>query len=637
MAGDDLAGSAVEAGFEPGVVVDGRYRIEEEIGRGAMGVVFRVHDRSLSCDRALKVLRADQIDNEDTVRRFREEGRSAVRAAGDLAHPNIVTVYDAGEFASRPYMVMELFKGVPLDAIMSEEERLPSHQVARIGVQLAEALASAHQHGVVHRDVKPANIMMSVDRSTAKLTDFSVARVKTGDEHAATRTGVVIGAPRYMSPEQALAKSVDGRSDLYGLGVVLYELLTGRKAFRSDTITALLIEITQTDPEPVRKTTPDVSPGLEHIVMKLLEKDPDRRFQSGLELAAALRRELKNMTDRDLRASSGLPTEIKAAGLLAAIVAALMTVGGGLLYNQQTNASLMRTAEAGATFGEILSQRIRRDTLDALGGGDDPRNTQITYQADLPEIVAKTASLDYIRVVTADDRIWAASAAGEKPPAPKHIRDIDADLLDAEARIIETPAGVRNVAVTIPFALWERTEDGDQQTDASLVVGLATTQIRDAARLTLSLLALLGVLTTGSVGLLSYLATRRFARPMGWLRDGLNDLAAGDSDVRLSGGSGLVAETFAAFNAAAAARSAPAPAGDDPFSSVADAAAAASDEPPPSAELAVEAAGAAEDVADDADDAGSAGPEETEKAESGFVSDPDKTAVFMPGGPSKSS
>ncbi len=610
---------AADETLSSGDIIENRYRIEEEIGRGAMGVVYRVHDPVFSCDRALKILREDQIDNEDAVRRFREEGRAAVRASGDLAHPNIVTVYDVGELDGRPYIIMELFRGQPLDVIMAGEASLPSSSVIRIGIQLCEALASAHAHGVVHRDVKPANIMMSADGEIAKLTDFSVARVKSGDDHAATKTGVVIGAPRYMSPEQALAKGVDGRSDLYGLGVVLYELLTGRKAFRSDTITALLIEITQNDPEPIRKIAPHVSPGLEHIVSKLLEKDPSRRFQTGEDAAAALRRELKNLSDRDMREQTGLPPEVRAAGLLAAIVAALMVVGGAMLFNQLTNSARQQTAENAVAVTEVLT-RLFFNTSDFF-----PAQWSLVYGGALPVITETTESVRLIRVIGPDGETIVSSDRDD-PATPEDERVVISwgDQVVGEfgrARVdeVELSGGIGK-ALCVRTSMELRNVDGgiDQ---AEFLVAVSTAPLREAARLTFGLLALLTLLTVGAVGSLAYLATRRFANPMSRLRDALKDLAIGDADVRLSGGQGVISETFEAFNAVAARQ------GHSSVEASADLLDA----------LAVPAAAEQTDAdqSGEADAAGPATPDEPTTPRSA-ADDTDRTAIFTPPKPAGS-
>ncbi|MEO1310969.1 MAG: serine/threonine-protein kinase [Pseudomonadota bacterium] len=571
---------SAEETIEPGQTVENRYRIEEEIGRGAMGVVYRAHDPVFSCDRAFKILRSDQIDNEDTVRRFREEGRAAVRASGDLAHPNIVTVYDAGEYDGRPYIIMELFKGEPLDAVMAGEASIPVSSVIRLATQLADALASAHAHGVVHRDVKPANIMMSPDRAVAKLTDFSVARMKSGDDHAATKTGVVIGAPRYMSPEQALAKGVDGRSDLYSLGVVLYELLTGRKAFRSDTITALLIEITRDDPEPVRKLAPHVSPGLEHIVAKLLEKDPTRRFQSGEELATALRREEQNLSNRDARKETGLPPEVRAAGLLAAIVAAIMIIGGSLLYNRLTDTARTQTAESAVALGDVLGRMMGN------ASDNDPLAWSFSFQGIFSSYAENIESVSLIRVTGLEDDPGLAARLPFDNPRDRNCGqggqswagEVIAES-DASGRVIQNLTAAPGTGGRAPVAIGRLDGVGEVLTVrtvsclrrpddtlgfAETLIAVPTTPLRDAARLTLGLLTLLTLMTVGAVGSLAYLATRRFASPMTRLRDALKDLAIGDTDVRLSGGQGLVSETYDAFNAVAAQKGGrPAPATDD--------------------------------------------------------------------------
>ena len=256
-----------------------RYEVQEQIGMGAMGLVYRVHDPVFACDRALKILRPELVTETDTIQRFRDEGRAAVKASGEVSHANIITVFDVGEFNGRPYIVMELFRGIALDVVLKTGPKLGLLKVLQIGEQLAAALDSAHRHGVVHRDIKPGNVLLSEDASIAKLTDFSVAQMRVGAKQSSlTRTGIVIGAPRYMPPEQALGQVVDGRSDLYGLGIMLYEMLTGDKAYKSETFTALLIEITQSELIPIKSLVNDVPPGVIAVVDKLVEKNPGAAF-----------------------------------------------------------------------------------------------------------------------------------------------------------------------------------------------------------------------------------------------------------------------------------------------------------------------------------------------------------------------
>ena len=235
--------------------VVGRYEILEKIGEGAMADVYRAFDPSIQRVLAIKVLKAEFRQNREYTARFLREAK----AAGALSHPNIVTIYDVGEVDAYPYIAMELLDGETLDRAAEREGRLAADRVMDIGLQLALALHYAHQTGVVHRDIKPSNIFLGSDGRTIKILDFGIARVTEADraaedaENLKTQFGQVLGTPRYMSPEQALGRELDGRSDLFSAGVLLYELITGRRAFSGATAVTLALQITQIDPHRISK------------------------------------------------------------------------------------------------------------------------------------------------------------------------------------------------------------------------------------------------------------------------------------------------------------------------------------------------------------------------------------------------
>jgi eukaryotic-like serine/threonine-protein kinase len=209
----------------------GRYQLIERIGEGAMAEVWRAHDPSIDRVLAIKILKGEFRRNEEYAARFLREAK----AAGALAHPAIVTIYDVGTADGYPYIAMELLDGDPLDRVLAHEGKLPPELVLGIAGQLASALSYAHLSGVVHRDIKPSNIMLCRDGRSIKLLDFGIARVTeegaaSEDEQVRTQIGQVVGTPRYMSPEQAMARDVDGRSDLFSVGAVLYEMITGHPA-----------------------------------------------------------------------------------------------------------------------------------------------------------------------------------------------------------------------------------------------------------------------------------------------------------------------------------------------------------------------------------------------------------------------
>jgi predicted Ser/Thr protein kinase/type II secretory pathway pseudopilin PulG len=255
----------------------GRYQIESELGKGAMGVVYKAADPNIGRAVALKTLRLDVhgIEQEEMLRRFKNEARSA----GVLSHPNIVTIYDAGEDQGLFYIAMEFIEGKTLAEILQEQRVLPVDQVISITRNICAGLDYAHNKGIVHRDIKPANIMITPE-GMAKIMDFGIAKVSG----SLTSTGQVLGTPNYMSPEQVKGRQLDGRSDLFSLGVMLYEMLTGEKPFMGQGVTTIIYKIVNENPIPPRDLDITIHPGLSAVVSRTLAKDPYERYQTGTEL-----------------------------------------------------------------------------------------------------------------------------------------------------------------------------------------------------------------------------------------------------------------------------------------------------------------------------------------------------------------
>ena len=261
----------------------GRYRILGELGRGAMGVVYRAEDPVLDRQLAIKTVfvPADDADRSEYEARFTQEAR----AAGKLGHPGIVTIYDVGREGGMVYMAMELLEGVDLGA-QAAARRFSVPEAVSIAERVADALAFAHDRGVVHRDIKPPNIML-VGGGRVKIMDFGIARMRSSD--LKTQTGLMMGTPRYMSPEQVAGRPVDQRSDIFSLGTVLYELLTGTKLFAGDDATEIMYNVSQLRPVPPSRINRQVPAMLDLVLAKALEKDANERYQDAHEFAADLR------------------------------------------------------------------------------------------------------------------------------------------------------------------------------------------------------------------------------------------------------------------------------------------------------------------------------------------------------------
>jgi serine/threonine-protein kinase len=328
----------------------GRYVIDSEIGRGAMGVVFKATDTVLQRTVAVKTvnmaLEKDHADKYEA--RFYQEAR----AAGGLNHPNIVTVYDAGKAGDVVYMAMEYIQGVELRTLFVEGQPMGVPQALSIAAQVAEGLGYAHQQGVVHRDVKPANIMV-VSEGPVKITDFGIARMRASAD--LTQTGVMLGSPKYMSPEQVIGKRADHRSDIFSLGVILYEMLTGAAPFSGENVTALMYQIVNFAPPAPSTVNRQVPEMLDFVVAKMLAKPLDERYQDAREAARDLReceRSLAGpasttLSGRPLGLASGTQPEMMSTQSKAAVLAQSV--------NRSRQLDEKAPAEAGAPLARGVS------------------------------------------------------------------------------------------------------------------------------------------------------------------------------------------------------------------------------------------------------------------------------------------
>ncbi len=283
----------------------GRYEIEKELGKGAMGVVYLGRDPKINRVVAIKTMALSQEFEGDELAEVKERFFREAETAGRLNHANIVTMFDAGEEHDLAYIAMEFLKGKDLVSYTKPGQLMPLPRVLSVVARVADALSYAHENHVVHRDIKPANIMYEPESDQVKVTDFGIARITDSSK---TKTGMVLGTPSYMSPEQLAGKKIDGRSDLFSLGVTLYQMACGKLPFEGDSMAQLMFKIANEAHPDIRSIHPDLPENLVAIIDKALTKDPDQRYQTGAEFSRDLRTCLA-MTG-DTAGSSGVDISI---------------------------------------------------------------------------------------------------------------------------------------------------------------------------------------------------------------------------------------------------------------------------------------------------------------------------------------
>ena len=326
----------------PTVAKAGRYEIVGELGRGAMGVVYKAVDPVIGRTVAVKTIRLSEegtgLSRPELLTRFQTEAR----AAGLLTHPNIVVVFDAGEEDGLYYITMELVEGKSLQALLDDGHAFPLPRTLRIMDQTCSALQFAHERNVVHRDIKPANLMLTAD-DTVKVTDFGTAKILQFG--TLQQTAHVMGTPSYMSPEQVKGRAVDGRSDIFSLGVMLYEMVTGEKPFPGQNITTVIYKIVNELPVPPRQINPSIHAGISAVIMRALEKEPDQRYQSCREMLEDLR------NYRSIKAASSDPQSTMAlgGGSPTATVISGNAANRGLTGEEQTIITTARSLNARAS------------------------------------------------------------------------------------------------------------------------------------------------------------------------------------------------------------------------------------------------------------------------------------------------
>jgi len=519
------------AGTEiPGKI--GRYEVEAEVGEGAMARVYRARDPEIDRIVAIKVLKHELCLDEEYVVRFMREAK----AAGAISHPNIVTIHDVGRAGDLPYITMEFLDEQSLAELFAENKSLPLKRVIRTGIQLARALDHAHKRGIVHRDIKPGNILLMEKGETVKITDFGIARRDNMDDLGKTLAGAVLGTPRYMSPEQAAGGNVDGRSDLFSLGVILYEMLTGKKAFDGNSIATLMLQIARSEPAPIRTLAPGVPLGMQRIVTKLLAKKPEQRFATGAQVMEALERELAALEAQEQDASHNkfLPMRVKWAAIAGSAIAVLFFLALAVVYFLEARVIQAQVLDSGASLAKFVAVQTAVPAL---------QQNWVPIEVFVQD-ASERGSFDYL-VVTDHDHVVKASTVKELvgqpfiPPADQTLLVQAADFTASEAAL---PGGEAAFLFDTPI-LFQQTEIG------RIYLGIGRAGMDGVLRSTLVLMSLLGLVTIVAVAGMAYFFGGFLMRPIRLLRQSLADFGAGDLDRRISETrNDEIGQVFAAYN-----------------------------------------------------------------------------------------
>ena len=495
----------------------GRYEIESLAGEGATAVVYRARDPDIGRTVAIKVLKKEAAADQDYLSRFQREAQSA----GTISHPNIVTIYDVGRVGDTPYITMEYLDEKSLKDLLASGKKFPLKAVLRIAIQLASALDFAHQRGVIHRDVKPANILLLKGGETVKLTDFGIARLQGGDHLQQTEVGMVMGTPQYMSPEQVAGNVVDGRSDLFSLGAILYELLTGTKAFDSDNVARLMLQIMEQNPAPISDLTPDVPVGMQRIVRKLLNKRPEQRYAKGAQLVKALERELDAAIARDEEAKNDkfMPLRIKLALMSSVTLAVIFALCMSVVYLVEARIVRSQLFDAGASLAKFVAVHSAVPVLD---------QNWLPLRIFVEDARARS-SLDYLVVTDHTNLVQASTESklvGKQFRLPSR-KDLIVKNPDVTVSSIALGDG-RDVFLFDTPIFFQRTEIGH------IFLGIDQQGVAHVLGAMVSLMAALGLLAVAAVGSLSFIFAQFIARPLRALQRALQDFGAGDMDCRIS-------------------------------------------------------------------------------------------------------
>lgn len=495
----------------------GRYQIKELIGEGAMASVYRVYDPEINRNLALKILKSDFNVDDEYLSRFMREAK----AAGALTHSNIVTVYDVGKFEGCPYILMELLNYGDLKQLLVEKKTLSVKETLIIALQLAKALHYAHEAGIVHRDIKPDNIMMMEDQVSIKVADFGIARISESEEAQKTQVGSVLGTPRYMSPEQALGHDIDGRTDLYSVGVLLYEMLSGEKAFDAPNLGTLMTQIIQNQPPSLKQLNPKLPSGLCQIVQKLIHKKPEKRFQSGADLAAAISKELTicQEQEEEQKRNKYMPLKVRWSLSMSAIVALVMLICTSAVFNIQTKAMSKQAIDSGASFAKFVAVETAIPLL-----SED--------WISLETLIAEASNRQTFVYLIVTDRNGIVRGASDVAMIGQEYQEtrsseVLSEKNDIRTSSIDLESGNKVFNINAPV-LFQDVKVGE------ITIGLSQRGLEEVKGMTSWLMLMLALITVLSVSIMLYVFGALITKPLKKINESLRVFGEGNFDTRVS-------------------------------------------------------------------------------------------------------
>lgn len=517
----------------------GRYQILGELGRGAMAIIYRGYDPKIERTLAIKTLRPEFSAHPEYRARFLTEAK----AAGTLNHPHIVTVFDVGEVAGIPFIAMELLAGFTLDQFSERfPTGIPLPSLLRLSIEIADALDFAHQHGVVHQDIKPENITLLNEQGDIKMMDFGIARIMPQVDLPSTEgaSAFLSGTPEYMSPEQISDHPVDGRSDLYALGVVLFELITGQVPFKGDDPWAVWKQVLN-DPVPaLRPRDPHTPPELVDLVRTLLAKDPNERYQSAAGVAADLRamaRRQEEMSQHWL-ARRIIPLRVRWPLLMSIIVAVTMVLGLLWVHHRQNEVISNLAFDYGFTLSEWVAMQTAEDLL---------LQDKLALQSWV-DSMSKNRDIVYMAIENGQGQTEAQSRGDQL------VSLMSAQLKDDHVIRHRGALRVYSVQQTdgAPFFVFESPIEYHDRPIGQLRIGLTANALAAANRATLWTLMIWISVIFLVVLVGTYWFARRIQIPLDVVQSALGQIRAGRLDHRIRmGRRDEFAQIFAAYNAMA--------------------------------------------------------------------------------------